>query len=65
MNIKKIRKGECGDPGPYKTHCTLDPGHEFSCYDASDDTSFNHRQDFRHDCDDPDCETQHFTNEGD
>ncbi|AXQ62304.1 hypothetical protein KNU09_gp73 [Gordonia phage TillyBobJoe] len=65
MNIAKIRRGQCGDPGPYAAHCTLDPGHQWSCYDGSEDVSFNHRQDFRHDCDDPECERQHFTNEGD
>lgn len=36
--------------------------HRYSCYDAGEDVSFNHRQDFR---DDPGCDRQHFTNEGD
>ncbi|GAC59316.1 MULTISPECIES: hypothetical protein [Gordonia] len=57
--------GHCGDPGPSDAHCTLDVGHRYSCYDGSADVSFNARQDFRHDCDDPRCRTPHFTNEGD
>ena len=57
--------GSCAAPGPYATHCTDYPGHRYSCYDASEDVSFNDRQDFRHDCDDPGCDRQHFTNEGD
>lgn len=61
----KILPWHCNEPGPYEAHCTLEPGHEYSCYDGGEDVSFNHRQDFRHDCDDPGCDRQHFTNEGD
>ncbi|QFG08082.1 hypothetical protein SEA_PCORAL7_21 [Gordonia phage PCoral7] len=60
-----VREGSCGEPGPFAAHCTEDPMHRHSCYDAGADVSFNHRQDFRHDCDDPACDRQHFTNEGD
>ncbi|WP_131630689.1 hypothetical protein [Mycolicibacterium llatzerense] len=64
--MSRIRPHTCGDPGPGDAHCTDDdPGHRYSCYDGGDDVSFNHRQDFRHDCDDPNCSRQHFTNEGD
>lgn len=63
--MSTIRKGQCADPGPYGAHCTDDTGHRYSCYDASEDVSFNHRQDFQHDCDDPSCLNQHFVNEGD
>lgn len=63
--MAEIRPGTCAEPGPYAAHCTDDPGHRWSCYDAGEDVSFNHRHDFRHDCDDPGCDRQHFTNEGD
>lgn len=63
--MSQIRKGCCAEPGPYESHCTDYPGHRYSCYDAGEDVSFNDRQDFRHDCDDPGCDRQHFTNEGD
>lgn len=33
----------CDEPGPYGTRCTLRPLHDYSCYDASDDSSFTHR----------------------
>lgn len=52
-------------PGPYDAHCTDYPGHDWSCHDGGDDVSFNSRIDFRHDCNDPNCDHQHFTNEGD
>lgn len=61
--MSRIRPHTCGDPGPGDTHCTDDAGHRYSCYDAGEDVSFNHRQGFRHDCDDPACARQHFTNE--
>lgn len=61
----KILPWHCNEPGPGDAHCTDTPGHEYSCYDGGEDVSFNHRQDFRHDCDDPGCDRQHFTNEGD
>ena len=60
-----IRQGQCGEPGPYAAHCTDDTGHHYSCYDASEDVSFNHRQDFDHDCNDESCPTPKFHNEGD
>lgn len=63
--MSTIRPGTCGEPGPYAAHCTNDRMHDWSCYDAGEDVSFNHRQDFRHDCEDPTCPTPHFTNEGD
>lgn len=63
--MSSVRKGYCGEPGPGDTHCTGYPAHDYSCYDAGEDVSFNHRHDFRHDCDDPACDRQHFTNEGD
>lgn len=60
-----IRPGTCGDPGPYDAHCTERVGHDYSCYDAGEDVSFNHRHDFVHNCDDTACPTPNFTNEGD
>lgn len=63
--MSRIRQGRCNDPGPYRAHCTDYPGHQYSCYDAGEDVSFNHRQDFTHDCNDPSCPTPHFVNEGD
>lgn len=63
--MSTIRKGACGDPGPYATHCTEGRYHDWSCYDAGEDVSFNHRQDFTHDCSDPACPRQKFFNEGD
>jgi hypothetical protein len=63
--MSAIRQYSCGDPGPGDAHCTKDSGHLYSCYDAGEDVSFNHRHDFRHDCNDPRCSVQHFTNEGD
>lgn len=63
--MSKIRPGKCGDPGPYEAHCTDDRWHRYSCYDASEDVSFNHRQDFQHSCTDPACPTPRFVNEGD
>lgn len=63
--MSAIREGTCAEPGPYAAHCTDDRMHDYSCYDASEDVSFNHRQHFRHDCDDPQCGRQHFDNEGD
>lgn len=41
--MSTIRKHSCGAPGPYGAHCTEDPGHQYSCYDASEDQSFNER----------------------
>lgn len=46
-------------PGPYDAHCTEEPMHRYSCYDAGDDVSFNEGQmrDYLppHECDDPEC----------
>lgn len=56
-----LRAHACGDPGPYATHCTDDPGHAYSHYDASDDSSWNDgspagwQADVGHQCDEPDC----------
>lgn len=61
----RIWKGQCGEPGPYDTHCSEDYNHQYSCYDASADVSFNHRQEFDHKCEDPACPTPDFHNEGD
>lgn len=63
--MSAVRPGSCGAPGPYAAHCTDDRHHRYSCYDAGEDVSFNSRQDFRHDCDDPGRNRQHFENEGD
>lgn len=63
--MSAIRSYTCGMPGPDDAHCTEEPGHWYSCYDAGEDVSFNHRHDFRHDCEDTACNRQHFTNEGD
>ena len=60
--MSDIRQGTCGEPGPGDAHCTDDPLHDYSCYDAGDDVSFNSRQGFRHDCKDPKCVRRHFTN---
>lgn len=60
-----IRPHTCAEPGPEDAHCTDYPGHHYSCYDAEEDVSFNHRQNFTHDCKDPACSRQQFTNEGD
>lgn len=56
-------QGRCDDPGPGGAHCTDVPAHRYSCYDSSEDVSWNHRQDFTHDCGDKTCTV--FTNEGD
>lgn len=63
--MSAIRPGTCAEPGPYAAHCTDRPMHDYSCYDAGEDVSFNHRQDFTHACDDPDCPTPQLVNEGD
>lgn len=54
-------RSKCGEQGPYATHCTEPPNHRYSCYDASDDSSWNDRfpEDWQtetpHNCDDPEC----------
>lgn len=63
--MSRVGISRCGEPGPGDAHCTEDPMHRYSCYDGGEDVSFNSRQDFRHDCNDPKCTTQHFTNDGD
>lgn len=55
------RKGLCNEQGPYSTHCTDRPMHDYSCYDAQDDSSWNSRspEDWQtevgHQCGDADC----------
>lgn len=51
------RPGTCGDPGPGKSHCTEDPGHRWSCYDAGDDVAWNDGMEWLadHNCAEPDC----------
>lgn len=63
--MSEIRPHTCGMPGPWNAHCTDHPMHDYSCYDASDDVSFNSRQDFEHHCDDTTCPTRDFVNTGD
>lgn len=63
--MSAIQPDTCAEPGPYEAHCTDYPGHHYSCYDASEDVSFNHRQDFHHKCSDPLCTRQELHNEGD
>lgn len=63
--MSSIRPHTCADPGPGRAHCTEYPGHDYSCYDAGDDVSFNYRHDFIHDCSDPACPRQRFENIGD
>jgi hypothetical protein len=59
--MSTFRKGACGELGPYDYHCTDYPGHRYSCYDASEDTSWNDRspedwqEDMPHSCADPGC----------
>lgn len=52
----------CGDPGPGDAHCTEPPYHEYSCYDATRDVSWNDGQfemgwfdETPHCCDRTDC----------
>ena len=64
--MSDIRPHTCGAPGPYAAHCTDDdPGHPYSCYDAGEDVSFNHRQGFEHHCNDKTCPTRDLVNRGD
>ena len=42
------REWPCDEPGPGDSHCTDRPGHDWSCYDARGDVSFNARQDWTH-----------------
>ena len=59
--MSKRREGTCSEPGPYAAHCTSEPLHRYSCYDAGEDTSWNDRApeewqvETPHDCGDPDC----------
>lgn len=58
------RKGLCNEPGPYSWHCTEPRLHDYSCYDAQEDTSWNDRspEDWQletpHDCEDAACMVQ-------
>ncbi len=61
--MSRRRTGSCGAPGPYAAHCSNHRGHDYSCYDASEDVSFNHRHEFTHAC--PDLSCPDFYNEGD
>ena len=57
--MSRIRPGACAEPGPYAAHCTDYPMHDYSCYDAGEDVSFNHhRKDWGapHSCTDPACD---------
>lgn len=51
----------CNEPGPYSAHCTELPLHRWSCYDASEDVSWNDRSpeswqtEAPHLCEDPAC----------
>lgn len=56
------RPGTCAAPGPYDAHCTDTIWHDYSCYDAGEDVSFNNRQDWLapHLCDDPTCTYQGY-----
>jgi hypothetical protein len=57
--MSAIRTGTCGAAGPYAAHCTEEPGHRYSCYDAGEDVSFNEGMmrdtGLVHNCDDPNC----------
>lgn len=57
----------CGEPGPHTAHCTEEWDHQYSCYDASDDVSFNDRQDWLspHNCGDAECPHNGYRAEGD
>lgn len=46
--MSEPRPGTCQMPGPYEAHCTQDRWHDWSCYDAGEDVSFNDRQDWTH-----------------
>jgi hypothetical protein len=65
--MSRRRSGVCGAPGPHDAHCTGYPGHRYSCYDASEDVSFNDRQDWlsAHDCGDALCPDIGYRAEGD
>ncbi len=58
--MSRRRPHTCQDPGPGDTHCTSEPGHRWSCYDAGQDESWNDRQDWLtpHACDDDTCPRQ-------
>lgn len=58
----RTQTGLCNDPGPGDLHCTKHRLHDYSCYDAQDDSSWNDNQwemgwfdDHPHKCDDPTC----------
>ena len=47
--MRRIRENRtCDLPGPGDSHCTDHPAHDWSCYDARGDVSFNARQDWTH-----------------
>ena len=55
--MSTIREHTCAEPGPRSAHCTDRPAHDYSCYDAGEDVSWNYRQDaeWTHECSDPRC----------
>jgi len=63
--MSAIRPNTCAEPGPREAHCTDYPLHEYSCYDAGEDASFNSRQDFEHHCNQRACPTRDLVNRGD
>lgn len=55
-----VREGACAEPGPRGAHCTEHRYHGLSCYDASEDVSWNEGQWYAfdlapHDCKDTEC----------
>ena len=47
--MRRIRENRtCDLPGPGDSHCTDHPAHDWSCYDARGDVSFNVRQGWTH-----------------
>lgn len=57
------RYGDCDEPGPGDAHCTNQYLHDYSCYDAGQDVSWNDRQYFEHHCEE--CPDDGLVNEGD
>jgi hypothetical protein len=41
--VARAPRGDCAEAGPYGVVCTLPRTHDWSCYDAGDDSSFNSR----------------------
>ena len=59
--MSRIRPGTCAEPGPYDQHCTEDRWHDYSHYDAGEDSSWNDRSpegwqgETPHACDEATC----------